>query len=131
MRTMLHMMAPDWHPGGLQLRQVLQESGVTTYMYTSACLTVTLAPAGYMAGNAMDIRRTLNNIILNASEAVPSHQGLVKVTSGRDGRWAFIKAKHNGAGVSDGADEEIFRRSMSTNGPDNRGLGLPISRRVA
>ena len=33
--------------------------------------------------------------------------------------------------MPDGAEAEIFRRSVSTKGPDNRGLGLPISRRVA
>ncbi len=130
-RTTLHMMAPDWRLGRLQLRQVPEEPGVTADGYASARLTVTLAPAGYVAANATDIRRALTNIILNALEAVPSQQGLVEVTSGRDGRWAFIKVRDNGAGVPDGAEEEIFRRSVSTKGSDNRGLGLAISRRVA
>ena len=124
-------MAPDWRLGRLQLRQVPEEPGVTADGYASARLTVTLAPAGYVAANATDIRRALTNIILNALEAVPSQQGLVEVTSGRDGRWAFIKVRDNGAGVPDGAEEEIFRRSVSTKGSDNRGLGLAISRRVA
>ena len=130
-RTTLHMMAPNWRLGRLQLRQVPEEPGLTADGYASARLTVTLAPAGYVAANATDIRRALTNIILNALEAVPSHQGLVEVTSGRDGRWAFIKVRDNGAGVPDGAEEEIFQRSVSTKGSDYRGLGLAISRRVA
>ena len=131
-RTTLQMMAPDWRLGWLPLRRVpgaREDTG--DGKDTSARLTVTLAPAGYVAANATEVRRALTNIILNALEALPSREGQVQITSGRDGRWAFIKVRDNGVGVPAGAEEEIFRRSVSTKGSENRGLGLAISKRVS
>ena len=93
-------------------------------------LSVTLKPAGYIWGSPAALRMVLTNIISNAVDALPSENGCVEITSGRDDQWAVISVKDNGPGIPPELRRRIFEPQFTTKGQRGSGLGLSISQGI-
>jgi two-component system sensor histidine kinase HydH len=70
----------------------------------------------------------LLNIALNAREAMPEG-GLLRVETGLDGEWAFIRMTDTGMGIAPTDLDRIMRPFFSTKA-DGSGLGLSVTRRI-
>jgi signal transduction histidine kinase len=79
--------------------------------------------------DAAQIRRALDNLILNAIQSTPSG-GSVSVEAGRrDGRL-FFRVRDTGPGIPPAIRERLFEPFV-TGRPEGTGLGLPIAREIA
>jgi K+-sensing histidine kinase KdpD len=78
--------------------------------------------------------RILGNLIDNALRSSPE-QGLVEITTAREGKWLAISVSDRGPGVAPAERERIFeafyRPSSAEPDTGHAGLGLSIARRLA
>ena len=140
-RTTLQMIEPRWRQGrisyssavgGRALHAAPLEAATASegHFVPPPHLSVTLRPAGHVRGSPAELRRVLTNIISNAVDALPWEQGRIEITSGRDGQWATMSVRDNGAGISPETKERIFEPLFTTKGQRGNGLGLTISRTI-
>lgn len=87
--------------------------------------------------DATMISQALTNLIKNAGEAIESyvekhdvqaHQGVIKVTSTRDGDQAVIRIMDNGIGLPE--DRSRLFEPYVTTRSEGTGLGLPIVKKI-
>lgn len=78
--------------------------------------------------NEVELNQVLINLIGNALEAVQPDTGQVTVEIKRRGRWATIRVRDNGRGMTDEAMRQVFD-PFFTDKPqrDQRGIGLGLS----
>ena len=140
-RSTLQMIDPRWrqgrisYPSGLGDYGFLRLASGTTAAHGGTkgpppALVVTLRPAGYIFGSAMELRRVLTNIVSNAVDALPSEDGRIVIDSRQDGERAIINIKDNGAGIPPSNMRRIFEPYFTTKGRSGRGLGLSISQGI-
>ena len=91
---------------------------------------VELGEEGVVMGNAAELREALSNILLNAMESLPSHQGRIKISSAKIGASALITVWDNGSGVPEDIKEHIFEPFVTTKGNHGRGLGLGVTQEI-
>lgn len=78
--------------------------------------------------NKGQIQQVLLNLILNATQVMPSGGHIRVRTCSKEGQ-AFFEVKDNGPGIDESIQKDIFE-SFLTNRPDGTGLGLSISKRI-
>ncbi len=79
------------------------------------------------------MHQAILNLVLNALEAVPAKQGVVRIETGRcqeDDR-AVIAVVDNGPGIPPPAQHDVFEPFTSSRGQRGTGLGLAVTRRIA
>ena len=78
---------------------------------------------------AEEIRRTLFNVIHNASESIGETEqtGKIIVRSKLDGDMALIEVEDSGCGIEKSELEKIFEPFYTTSSPQRKGLGLSIA----
>ncbi|MCC6521314.1 MAG: HAMP domain-containing histidine kinase [Polyangiaceae bacterium] len=69
----------------------------------------------------------LVNIIVNAIEAIGEHRGTVRVTTGEEGRRAFVRIADDGPGMPPEVQGRVFEPFFTTKGRSGTGLGLAIA----
>lgn len=84
---------------------------------------VSLEPGLAIRTNRDMIERILENLIVNATEAVPD-QGRITVRSGRDNGFAYISVEDNGAGMTEEFVRERLFKPFQTTKRHGTGLGL-------
>ena len=137
----LQLIDPHWRRGRISsssvtANRVFRQPGPqedTEYPFPcvpTVDLAVTLLPGGRVSGDLSELRRVLTNIVFNAVDAVSPGRGRIEITSGRCGRWAVIKVKDNGPGISPKVSSRIFEPHFSTKGHGSSGLGLSVSQRI-
>ena len=137
-RTALQMIEPRWRQGRISYSSAVGGRALHAAPLEAATasggqtlppphLSVTLRPAGHVQGSPAELRRVLTNIISNAVDALPWEHGRIEITSGRDGQWATLSVRDNGAGLSPETKKRIFEPRFTTKGPLGSGLGLTIS----
>ena len=93
-------------------------------------LAVNLNPSGYVFGNASELRMVLTNIISNAVDALSPEYGHIEITSGHDDRWAIVKVKDYGEGISPNIIGRVFEPYFTTKENHGSGMGLFISHSI-
>jgi signal transduction histidine kinase len=94
-------------------------------------------PPGFQIESDPDqLHRILVNLMRNARQAVEAiaerkGQGVVRVTSGREGTETVVRVVDNGPGLPERARERLFQPFASSARPGGAGLGLAISRELA
>jgi signal transduction histidine kinase len=76
-----------------------------------------------MAMNRPDMKIALTNIFINAIDAMPSNNGVLKLVTASDSTSFIIQIKDNGCGISKEHLKDIFKPYF-TNKPGGVGLGL-------
>ncbi|GIW86048.1 MAG: two-component sensor histidine kinase [Isosphaeraceae bacterium] len=86
--------------------------------------------------HAAQIQQVLLNLLINARQAMPEG-GRITLEAGRDptGRWAEIRVRDTGPGISPAHLRRIFEPFFTTKAPDpnglgGTGLGLPVCREI-
>jgi CheY-like chemotaxis protein len=86
-------------------------------------------------GNPTQLRQIVMNLLLNASEAMGDHAGLVQVTIGRDGTAngrgtrLLLVVRDTGIGMTAATQSRIFEPAFTTKAR-GRGIGLAIVRKL-
>jgi PAS domain S-box-containing protein len=81
---------------------------------------------GCVMGNAPELREVFTNILLNATDAMPSG-GAITLETSRVGEMAMVRIKDTGMGMTGEVKERIFDPFFTTKGPEGSGLGLSIA----
>jgi len=84
-----------------------------------------------MRVEAQGIYRVLLNLMINASEAVPKHGGILRIEARQsDSGGLLLEVADNGPGVPDSLRRKIFEPFFSTKGTQGTGLGLAVTRKL-
>lgn len=103
----------------------------TQIRVTGVQLAADLDPdVGAVSGDPHRIEHLLVNLMLNALQAVGTHNGRLGVVTERKGRRASIRISDNGRGMSADTIERVFEPFYSTTA-DGFGLGLYSCRKIA
>ncbi len=89
-----------------------------------------LQPVLPVRGNAVDLRRLLTNLLLNALEAVKENGGQVSIHTQNDGLCVRCRVADNGPGIPLEHQAYIFRPYFTTKSAGS-GLGLAESQKIA
>ena len=138
--TTLHTMEPQWRLGYISHPSVIgrrfyarleaEDAPLSAMEGPPPRLLVTLNDSMAVSGGPTDLRRALSNILFNAVDALPSQGGHIDITSRRDGRWAVIGVRDNGAGMSRETLKRIFEPFFTTKGTGGNGFGLNICQEI-
>jgi signal transduction histidine kinase/ActR/RegA family two-component response regulator len=79
-----------------------------------------------IAGDAVELRETMTNLILNALDAMPSGGTLTIATAVVDGQ-VEVRVSDTGTGIPEAVRAKIFDPFFTTKGPKGTGLGLSIT----
>ena len=79
--------------------------------------------------NKGQIQQVILNLILNASQAIPSTGGAISISLYKDSKNAYFKIQDNGHGIPEEIKAQIFE-SFLTNRSEGTGLGLSISKGI-
>jgi signal transduction histidine kinase/CheY-like chemotaxis protein len=79
-----------------------------------------------IAGDPVELREVLTNLILNAVDAMPKG-GLLSVTSATVGKEVHLTVTDSGVGMSAAVRRRIFDPFFTTKGPQGTGLGLAMT----
>ncbi len=101
-------------------RDDVRERGVSIEIRTA------LAPVPAIAGDPVELREALTNLILNAVDAMPTG-GLLSVTSAAVGSEVHLTVTDSGVGMSAAVRRRIFDPFFTTKGPQGTGLGLAMT----
>ena len=85
-----------------------------------------LGPVPEIAGDPVELREVLTNLILNAVDAMPKG-GLLSVTSATVGKEVHLTVTDSGVGMSAAVRRRIFDPFFTTKGPQGTGLGLAMT----
>ena len=85
-----------------------------------------LGPVPEIAGDPVELREALTNIILNAVDAMPKG-GLLRVTSAAADDAVHLTVSDSGVGMSPAVRRRIFDPFFTTKGPQGTGLGLAMT----
>jgi len=93
------------------------------------------APGLAVEGDRDALKRAVANLLENAIRHAPE-DGTVQITSGREGRWAWIAVTDDGPGVPPEHQEHVFDRFFRLDkgrarAEGGNGLGLAIVREIA
>lgn len=76
------------------------------------------------------LRRALQNILLNACEAVAPNHGRVEVTAQQTGTAVEIIVADTGSGIPESIRDTVFQPFVSSGKASGTGLGLAIARKI-
>lgn len=82
----------------------------------------------WIHGNPRELRRMLNNVCINAIQAVAPWDGEVHIEAATTKTGIRISVRDNGPGIPTGDLDSIFRPFFTTKGKQGSGLGLHIAR---
>ena len=88
-----------------------------------------LLPLPSTYANPTDLREVVDNLLVNAVEALPEGGG-IKVETRDDGTAVKISVEDSGIGISDEGLERLFEPFYSTKGGEGTGLGMSIAFRI-
>ncbi len=93
-------------------------------------LSVRYHPGGLpLFADEKQLRQALLNVLLNAEEAMDKDRKEVRVVTGTDGGWAWVRVSDNGRGIPREVRRQVYRLFFSTR-EGGSGLGLPIVRQI-
>jgi signal transduction histidine kinase/CheY-like chemotaxis protein len=98
-----------------------QSRGVTIEVRTA------LDPVAPVAGDAVELREAMTNLILNALDAMPTGGALTLATTMADDDHVRVTVADTGVGMPPGVRERIFDPFFTTKGPQGTGLGLSMT----
>lgn len=78
-----------------------------------------------VAGNAVELREVLTNLIFNAVDAMP-RGGKIVVSTGMDGDYSTIAVSDSGTGMSEDDRARCLEPFFTTKGDRGTGLGLSV-----
>lgn len=78
-----------------------------------------------VAGNAVELREVLTNLIFNAVDAMP-RGGKIVVSTGMDGDYSTIVVSDSGTGMSEDDRARCLEPFFTTKGDRGTGLGLSV-----
>jgi signal transduction histidine kinase len=76
------------------------------------------------------LERALYNLLLNACEAAPTSEGLVRVTVGHTGSALTIAVSDNGPGIAEEILDKLFHPFVSYGKENGTGLGLTVVQKI-
>ncbi len=76
------------------------------------------------------LERALYNLLLNACEAAPSHEGEVQVTIEKTGSSVTIDVADNGPGIAEPIRDRLFHPFVSFGKANGTGLGLTVVQKI-
>jgi PAS domain S-box-containing protein len=79
-----------------------------------------------IVGNGAELREVITNLIFNAVDAMPEGGRITLSASAADG-YVLLAVRDTGHGLDDETRKRIFEPFFTTRGPQNSGLGLPVS----
>jgi signal transduction histidine kinase len=85
-----------------------------------------LQPLPPIAGDPVELREVLTNLILNAVDAMPDG-GRIRITSSEDGGDVEARIEDSGVGMTEEVRQKLFDPFFTTKGPKGNGLGLSIT----
>lgn len=80
--------------------------------------------------DAKKIEQVVFNIVKNAAEATPVHEGVVTLSLEKSGDQVFLHVRDNGPGIPQEARAKIWNGFYSTKGDKGTGLGLSMCRKI-
>lgn len=113
--------SPSWQPADLRVlvEQTVAETGMS---HAQGRIVLEGGPA-LSRVDAEQIRNVAHNLILNALEA-SENGGTVRVETGEEGTWAFLRVHDSGCGMTDEfMAHELFRPFRTTK---KKGLGIGL-----
>ncbi|HNG88597.1 MAG TPA: HAMP domain-containing sensor histidine kinase, partial [Saprospiraceae bacterium] len=83
-----------------------------------------------IAGDKNHLIRVLNNLVINATQAIPSdRRGNIRVSLRREGETAIVQISDNGGGIPAEIQGRVFEPNFTTK-TSGSGLGLAICRKI-
>jgi PAS domain S-box-containing protein len=83
-----------------------------------------------VSANPAELRAVLTNLMLNAVQALPAG-GRIDLTTGRQGKTAFVCVRDNGVGMDEDTRSRCFEPFFTTKGVEGTGMGLAVCWAVA
>ncbi|MFH0953001.1 MAG: hybrid sensor histidine kinase/response regulator [Verrucomicrobiota bacterium] len=83
-----------------------------------------------IVADGVQIFRALQNVVMNAIEAVPANAGVVRICCIQNGTHALVKVDDNGCGMAPDQMEHAFEPYFTTKQYTGTGLGLFITKRI-
>jgi signal transduction histidine kinase len=84
-----------------------------------------------LAGDALQIKRAIQNVIINAIQASADNKGLVSIACTRKDFYVDLRVEDNGPGIAPAQFNKIFDPYFTTKqAKSGTGLGLYISKKV-
>jgi len=84
-----------------------------------------------LAGDAVQIKRAIQNVIVNAIQASADKKGSVRIACTRKDFYVDLRVEDDGAGIAQGQMNKIFDPYFTTKqAKSGTGLGLYISKKV-
>jgi GAF domain-containing protein/CheY-like chemotaxis protein len=85
-----------------------------------------LGPVPSVAGDPVELREAMTNLVLNAVDAMP-HGGVLTLATARAGDEALVTVTDTGVGIPESVKAKIFDPFFTTKGPQGTGLGLSMT----
>jgi signal transduction histidine kinase len=76
------------------------------------------------------LERALQNLLLNACEAVSPHSGEIEVTLRRNGAGLEIRVRDNGPGIAEAVRDRLFEPFVSHGKENGTGMGLTVVQKI-
>ena len=84
-----------------------------------------------LLGDALQINRAIQNVVINAVQACAENKGSVKITCTEKDFYVDLRVEDNGAGMTKEQMAKIFDPYFTTKqGKSGTGLGLYITKKV-
>ncbi len=83
-----------------------------------------------VAVDRVQVFRALQNVLVNAIEAVPNETGQIRVFCGGDPTQVEIRVQDNGCGMNQDQMQRVFEPYFTTKSVNGTGLGLFITKKV-
>jgi signal transduction histidine kinase len=76
------------------------------------------------------LERVLQNLLLNACEAIPAHTGRVRVELRKGDEQLEILVEDNGPGIADAVKDKLFEPFISFGKENGTGMGLTVVQKI-
>ncbi|HYB72074.1 MAG TPA: XrtA/PEP-CTERM system histidine kinase PrsK [Candidatus Sulfotelmatobacter sp.] len=83
-----------------------------------------LSPLPPLRGNPAELQNVVNNLLLNAAEALEGRPGAVTIRTAQDGAWATLAVSDTGKGMDEDFRRHCLFRPFRTTKPKGLGIGL-------